>query len=1589
MPNSNQKLGGDPFPVVGIGASAGGLESLERFFANVPIDSGMAFVVIQHLSPDFKSMMDELLARRTNLPIHRTEEGAIVEPNHIYLLPPMKEMIVSAGRLHLTDKDPKQGLTLPIDHFLRSLAQDSAESAVAVILSGTGSDGSRGLVDVHQAGGLVVCESEESAKFDGMPLSAQETGVVDVVLKPEEMPKAILDYFSSPRGVKPGPRPVDAEPLEGVEAVFDLLRREYDIDFSHYKPTTVSRRIERRLSLLHVHNLDDYVERLRQDAEELNALYKDLLIGVTKFFRDPETFELLERNIIPEVLERVPKEDEIRAWVAGCATGEEAYTLAILLHEALGRANRPINVKIFATDVHKSTLESAGHGFFDEERLAEVSPERLRRYFSKTQDGYQITQDLRQLIVFAQHNVLKDAPFTNLDLISCRNLLIYFQPQAQKKALSLFHFGLKTHATLLLGSSESPGDLADEFDTVDEHSKVYRKRRDIRLPADMRLPLSRSANGLRGPLVSIPQPARLALDAARVQVYDLLLDKFMPPSLLVNEDRQLVETFGGGESFLRIKGRRLSADLLDLLDTDAKTSIAGALNRVIRHGTPLSFSGVKLSANGNQQSYRLSIEPLDDRKLEPRHYLITLELLEGAEAATVPVEVDADQMSRDQVQNLEEELDYTKENLQATIEELETSSEEMQATNQELIASNEELQSTNEELHSVNEELYTVNAEHQKKIEELAELNQDIEHLLLSTDVAIIYLDRDLCIRKFTPQVAEIFDLVPEDVGRRIGTFSHRIRYDRLLQDLKEVLETGIRRECDVRDAEGRCFFLRILPYRHHDRTEGVVLSLINISVLDEARGRISHLSSIVESSEDAIIGVSMNGEVTSWNAGAEHLYGYTAEEAIGTHISFIVPEDQRGEAQAWLGRVERGERIDVVEVNRLTRDGKGVHVSLSLSPIKDRLGKVIGASSISRDITHQKLAEQARAYLSAIVASSDDAIISKTLDGVVTSWNRAAEKLYGYSAEEMIGQPITLLVPPERPQEVPEILDRICRGQKVEHVETVRVRKDGARLDISLTVSPIHDANGELIGASAIARDITQLKQVLREKEESEHRIRLLLESTAEAIYGLDREGKCRFANPACCRLLGYDSPDELLGRNMHDLVHHHREDGTKFPMNECPIYGAFLRGERIHCEEEVFWRKDGTHFYVEAWSHPMIDNEGTILGSVVTFLDITVRKETDERLREEARRREQFLAMLSHELRNPLSAIRTATTLLSSPRIDAAADANSRTVVERQTRQMTRLLDDLLDVSRITQDKIALDLEVIDLRKTVGDAVQSVQSLANDCQVGIQSRLPDQSLFINGDVTRLEQIQANLLSNAVKYSPPGEEVLIELLAEQRHALIRVTDNGAGIASDMLPSIFDMFVQSDETLDRTRGGMGVGLTLVRKLVELHEGSISVRSEGSGYGSEFEVRFPLAKPPSKCKPNSRKQKSHETAECVVVIEDQDDNRTLLSTLLEIAGLRVHTAADGAEGLSRVEEHNPDVVIIDIGLPDMDGYEVARRIRSTIGPAIRLIALTGYGQSQDVDQALQAGFDHHLVKPLQIHLLSDLLGVELVKSAAEA
>jgi two-component system, chemotaxis family, CheB/CheR fusion protein len=1465
----------EPVRIVGVGASAGGLESLEKLFASTPGDLGMAFVIVQHLSPNHKSLMTELLARHSAMPVQRAEDGEPVHANHVYLLPPGKEIMIRGGRLALTDKDPEQALTLPIDRFFRSLAHDAGPRAIAIVLSGSGSDGSRGIVEVKRGGGLVLAESAETANFDGMPMSARATGAVDHVCSPQAMARVLMEIAGRP---SPEPAP---EPLPSAMAVIlGLLREAYGIDFSDYRPSTVTRRLERRLALRGHNSLETYADELQSDGTELAALYQDLLIGVTQFFRDPDAFAVVERSVIPLLLQNSEPGAELRMWIAGCATGEEAYSLAMILFEQLTAAGRPVVAKIIATDVDRRSLDFASAGVYDQERLRNVSPERLARFFVKRTDGYQVSKDLRQLIVFAPHNVVRDAPFTRMHLISCRNLLIYLEPPAQKAVLSLFHFGLAPTGVLMLGSSESPGGLAEEFTAIDDHWKIYRKRRDVRLLHQLRLPLSRLPG--RAHEMRTPSP-----DTHLMPIYDRLLDRYMPPSLLVDENRTLLDTFAGAERWLRLKGRRPSRNLLDLLEPESRTVIAGAIARALKESGVVRYTGVRLHDASGPSLATLTAEAINHRHTNYRHVLLTVTpAQDGTEPRVEPAReggrrdsVDAARARQEGHEALEDELAYTRETLQAAIEELETSNEELQATNEELIASNEELQSTNEELHSVNEELYTVNAEHQKKIEELRELNNDMQHLIEGSDIGTLFLDRDLRIRRYTPRIADVFRILPQDVGRRIDDFSHEIDRPNLVEDMERVLLDGVGVEAEVRDLRGTPYFLRILPYRSGEgllrpenasrsgdaagrseaesqpEPDGVVITLTDISMLTRTRSRLASLSAIVESSDDAIIGIGLDGEIRSWNPGARRLYGYTAEEAVGRSI-------------------------------------------LSLSPTEE--------VEVMRDA-----------------------------------------------------------------------LATIRLGRSVEQLHALRVHRDGYLLIASATVSPVLDERGVVEGGSVIARDVSALWRAQRDAQERQELVRLLLDSTAEAIYGLDPNGRCSFCNRACATLLGYDDPRELIGEDMHALHHCVYPDGTPYPAHECPIQTTARRGESVHRSDEVFVRTDGTTFSVEYRSHPL-RRGNDIIGSVVTFLDITERKLAEQEMRVASQRREQFLAMLSHELRNPLAAVLNATSLLRLKSGDSPDQATqARRVVERQTRHMARLLDDLLDVSRITSGKFQLREEACDLREAIVGAIESIAPQLAAQRIDLHRNIPAEPIVLLGDSVRLQQVVANLLSNAVRHSEPGGRVELTVRCEDGHARFSLRDHGTGIHPELLPKIFDLFVQSDQHIDRSRGGLGVGLTLVKRIVELHGGTVQARSDGPGRGSEFVVRLPLAADRVAERPERGVTVSGGCR--IVLVEDQADAREMLSLLLTARGHEVVEAVDGAAAIEHIERVRPDAALVDIGLPTMSGYEVARRIREnpTLDSVV-LVALTGYGTHADIEAAIAAGFDEHLTKPVETERLEAIL-----------
>ncbi len=693
-----------PF-IVGVGASAGGLEALERLFQAMPTDTGMAFVVIQHLSPDFNSLMDELLARFTKMPIVRVDDTVVPQRNHIYLLPPRKEMVLLGGRLHPFNKPTDQPLSMPINTFFRSLARDVGDRGIAIVLSGTGSDGSLGLCDVHDSGGLVLAQSEETAKFDGMPRSAVATGQVDAIMAPEEMPKALVAYSKNPSApVLSGSALSGSSPMAGVPAVIEKLREVYGIDFNYYKPATISRRIDRRVAMGHASSVQAYCATVLQSTDELDSLYKDLLIGVTRFFRDPEAYAVLENTVIPEIIEQVPRGEDIRVWAPGCATGEEPYSLAILFLEALEARGRDTNVKIFASDVHRDSLQFAAEGMYSEASLTELTEARRERFFERDGMVARVTAQLRRHILFSHHNVIRDPPFTRMDLVSCRNMLIYFQPAAQLKALASFHFALKHRSFMFLGPSEGVGDLQNEFESIERHWKIYRKIRDARLPIEMRMDLIQSPPraALRG---TTPGDLRLA------RIYDAILKRYVPSAVLIDSKRDVLRVFGDAERFLRLPPGRMTTDLVSMTRGDLRVAISSAIQNALRKNERVAFRGVQFVEDGAQMLLDVFADPIVDSASGTQHVLVQFEVQNSAaelslgSSGTSPEFTVGDE-ARARIQQLECELQHAKESLQTTVEELETSNEELQASNEELLAANEEL-------HSVNEELHSVNAEHE------------------------------------------------------------------------------------------------------------------------------------------------------------------------------------------------------------------------------------------------------------------------------------------------------------------------------------------------------------------------------------------------------------------------------------------------------------------------------------------------------------------------------------------------------------------------------------------------------------------------------------------------------------------------------------------------------------------------------------------------------------------------------------------------------------------------------------------------------------------------------------------------------------
>lgn len=971
------------FPIVGIGASAGGLAAFEAFFSGMPADAdpGMAFVLVQHLAPDHKSILSELIRRYTRMQVSEVEDGMVVRPNCAYIIPPNCDMALLNGGLQLVAPAAPRGLRLPIDFFFRSLALDQRERAVGIVLSGTGSDGTAGVRAIKGEGGMVMVQTPESADFDGMPRSAIATGLIDYEVAPGEMPAQLMAYAAHAYGrpvslARAAPAAMDENALKKT---FVLLRAQTGHDFSLYKQSTIRRRIGRRMAVHQIDSMNGYVKYLQQTPLEVELLFRDILIGVTNFFRDPDAFKVLEDEVIPNLVAGKPAGGTIRIWSPGCSTGEEAYSLAILLAERMEKLRQNCTVQVFATDIDAQAIATARAGLYPASIAADLSPERLARFFSAEPGGnaYRVRKNIRDMLVFSEQDVLKDPPFSRLDLISCRNLLIYLGRELQKELIPLFHYALVPGGFLFLGTSETVGDASNYFVALDRKAKLYQRREDLR--GSQRAAFSRFAPQKTS---TLPRSAARAISATKLPLRELAeqaLLQEVAAGALVNAHGDILYLHGRTGLYLEpAPGEAGVNNILKMAREGLRRELASALHRAAVAGETVRVEGLRVKTNGHSTAVNFSVRCVASAAApEVQLYLVVLQeaapITSGTKVKTLarpgkgalgkePAIETSLKALRQELQAKEEFLQSAIEELETSTEELKSSNEEMQSVNEELQSSNEELETSKEEMQSVNEEMATVNTELQAKVTELSRANNDMNNLLAGTGIGTVFIDHQLRILRFTPAAARVINLILGDVGRPVGHIvSNLVGYDRLAADAKAVLDTLTPKEAEVQTIEGRWYTLRIQPYRTLENViEGVVISFIDITetvrIREELRkGHMQNPFAVVaRDSRCAVTMQDLEGRILAWNPGAVQLYGFSEAEALGMHAQDLVPAQLREEERARAARLGRGEFVQPYRTWRCARGGVELEVWVTLSALVDASGKAYAIATNEQAVDHR-----------------------------------------------------------------------------------------------------------------------------------------------------------------------------------------------------------------------------------------------------------------------------------------------------------------------------------------------------------------------------------------------------------------------------------------------------------------------------------------------------------------------------------------------------------------------------------------------------------------------------------------------------------
>lgn len=1163
---------GDQY-IVGIGASAGGLEAIQELFDNISPDNNMSFIIVQHLSPDYKSLMAELLSKHTSMTVHEAENGMSVEPNNVYVIPSKKTMTIKNGKIKLTEKKVANIPNNAIDIFFQSLAEEKGSRSIAIILSGTGTDGTRGAEAVKKAGGLVIVQDPVTAKFDGMPNSAIIGGYADFILSPELMPEEIFNYVKEIPITKSFTSEIGKHDEFAFSEILSVIHQHTSCDFTLYKRPTITRRISRRMSQHGINKLNAYLDFLHRHPDEIDTLCKEFLIGVTRFFRDPEAFDLVRKKIIPAIIDSKKPKEQVKIWVPGCSTGEEAYTIAILFRQYLDKINKDLSVKVFATDIDREAINFASGGIYPGSISKDISPAILSEYFVKEGKKYAVHPDIRKMVIFAHHDITKDPPFSKMDMVSCRNMLIYMNPVLQKKILSIFVFSLNYSGYLFLGSSETPGESRHSFTEISKKWKIYKNISSVKSLNHETLQNHAIRPFTRNSFQPAMSSARNSGQGMAETFNDVIGEEFGYAGLLIDENYELKQAVGNFNAYLSFPSKRLHFNVLKMVAEELSVALGTAVRRVLKSNEKVMMRNIRIKEKNKSRSVCLLVRPYLENGVHPhslRHLMIVLN--DEKETLTTqqnPEVFDKDAYDHQRMMDLELELKETKENLQAAIEELETSNEELQSSNEELLSANEELQSTNEELQSLNEELHTVNTEHQLKIKELIELNDDLNNYFKSTDIGQLFVDRNLVIRKFTPAMVNQVNVIENDIGRPITHISSNIKYDQLIDDIQHVIENNDTIEKEIEGRNNRWYLMRIMPYIRRDRkTDGVVITFVDITHINQLN---SLLSGVLNSSTNGIMvfkTIREQGKIIDFEWEMVNKAGIAASNGIaqleGQRLLTVMPKAKE------TGLFDQC--VKVVET------GETLHIPRYFAPAQEKFYEIIatklnqGLVVTFTDITEKKRAEEElqQAYQALLlneekirsmniqleeriaertrnlaVTEERFRLLSKATNDIVKDWDLTANKvwwsesfktMFGYdpdSVEPGVESWYERLHPDDRVRVKKRMQLIINSGEKNWSDEYRFRRADGSYAYVFDRGYLIHDENNVPIRMVSAIIDLTGLK----EKEREQSRLTSIIENSTDLIGFTSLEGQIQYMNPAGLEMLGLNSMKEATTKRLDDL--------------------------------------------------------------------------------------------------------------------------------------------------------------------------------------------------------------------------------------------------------------------------------------------------------------------------------------------------------------------------------------------------------------------------------------------------------------------